>query len=177
MITPMVARLVRDPFDREGWLFELKWDGFRTIAEIDGTDGVKLYSRNQSDFKKRFPPIADAPERVSRGRGEFGICMPESYQQTLCKTLCKIMLSRLKSLATLAVIANCTQNDHSTNPSKYVACSRFMIFRLELSSAGEMPGPAGVFHSSMSRCLARQGFRRVSLGRFPPTKKHSRNTP
>jgi hypothetical protein len=25
MITPMVARLVRDPFDRQGWLFELKW--------------------------------------------------------------------------------------------------------------------------------------------------------
>lgn len=24
MIIPMVARLVRDPFDREGWLFELK---------------------------------------------------------------------------------------------------------------------------------------------------------
>jgi len=35
MITPMVARLVRDPFDREGWLFELKWDGFRCIAEKD----------------------------------------------------------------------------------------------------------------------------------------------
>ena len=33
MITPMVARLVRDPFDREGWLFELKWDGFRAVAE------------------------------------------------------------------------------------------------------------------------------------------------
>jgi hypothetical protein len=25
MITPTVARLVRDPFDREGWLFERKW--------------------------------------------------------------------------------------------------------------------------------------------------------
>jgi len=23
MTTPMVARLVRDPFDRQGWLFEL----------------------------------------------------------------------------------------------------------------------------------------------------------
>jgi len=23
MITPMVVRLVRDPFDRQGWLFEL----------------------------------------------------------------------------------------------------------------------------------------------------------
>jgi bifunctional non-homologous end joining protein LigD len=60
MITPMVARLVRDPFDREGWLFELKWDGFRAIAETDGQGAVKLYSRNQNDFKKRFPPIAQA---------------------------------------------------------------------------------------------------------------------
>jgi len=59
MITPMVARLVRDPFDREGWLFELKWDGFRAIAEKD-KQGVRLYSRNQNDFKKRFPVIAQA---------------------------------------------------------------------------------------------------------------------
>jgi bifunctional non-homologous end joining protein LigD len=66
MITPMVARLVRDPFDREGWLFELKWDGFRAIAETDGTNGVKLYSRNQSDFKKRFPPIAQPLAELGR---------------------------------------------------------------------------------------------------------------
>jgi bifunctional non-homologous end joining protein LigD len=57
MITPMVARLVRDPFDRQGWLFELKWDGFRAIAEKDKL-GVRLYSRNQKDFTKRFPVIA-----------------------------------------------------------------------------------------------------------------------
>ena len=55
----MVARLVRDPFDREGWLFELKWDGFRAIAEKDKL-GVRLYSRNQNDFTKRFPVIAQA---------------------------------------------------------------------------------------------------------------------
>ena len=60
MLKPMVARLVRDPFDREGWLFELKWDGFRAIAETDGSGGVKLYSRRSNDFKKRFPPITDA---------------------------------------------------------------------------------------------------------------------
>jgi len=56
----MVARLVRDPFDRKGWLFELKWDGFRGVAELDGNGGVNLYSRRHNDFKKRFPPIADA---------------------------------------------------------------------------------------------------------------------
>ena len=66
MITPMVARLVRDPFDREGWLFELKWDGFRAIAETDGQGAVKLYSRNQNDFKKRFPPIAQALAELGR---------------------------------------------------------------------------------------------------------------
>ena len=27
VITPMVVRLVRDPFDRDGWLFELKGRG------------------------------------------------------------------------------------------------------------------------------------------------------
>ena len=54
MITPMVARLVRDPFDRDGWFFELKWDGFRAIAETDGQGAVKLYSRNQNDSGNDF---------------------------------------------------------------------------------------------------------------------------
>jgi ATP-dependent DNA ligase len=52
MITPMVARLVSDPFDREGWLFELKWDGFRAIAEKDKL-GVRLYSRNQKGYLRQ----------------------------------------------------------------------------------------------------------------------------
>jgi ATP dependent DNA ligase domain len=62
----MVARLVRDPFDREGWLFELKWDGFRAIAEQDHGGHISLYSRNRNDFKKRFPPIVDALEKLKR---------------------------------------------------------------------------------------------------------------
>jgi bifunctional non-homologous end joining protein LigD len=61
---PMVARLVHDPFDRDGWLFELKWDGYRAIAETDGQGATRLYSRNHNDFKKRFPPIAQARETM-----------------------------------------------------------------------------------------------------------------
>ena len=41
MITPMIARLISDLFDREGWFFELKWDGFRALAEIDSARKVK----------------------------------------------------------------------------------------------------------------------------------------
>jgi bifunctional non-homologous end joining protein LigD len=59
MITPMVPRLITIPFDRDDWLFEIKWDGFRAITERDET-GVKLYSRNHRDLTKRFPPITQA---------------------------------------------------------------------------------------------------------------------
>lgn len=62
----MVARLVRDPFDRDGWLFELKWDGFRAIAETDGAGNVSLYSRKQNGFNKRFPTIAEALSELER---------------------------------------------------------------------------------------------------------------
>src|SRR5687768_2474292 len=42
-IKPMLAVAVTEPFDRPGWLFEVKWDGFRAIAEIDHGE-VRLYS-------------------------------------------------------------------------------------------------------------------------------------
>ena len=62
----MVARLVRDPFDREGWLFQLKWDGFRAIAERDHAGHVSLYSRNYRDFAKRFLLIVEAMSALKR---------------------------------------------------------------------------------------------------------------
>jgi bifunctional non-homologous end joining protein LigD len=64
--TPMLARLVKEPFDRKGWIFEIKWDGFRAIAEVDGAGGVRLYSRRQNSFNKRFPAIAHELEGLTR---------------------------------------------------------------------------------------------------------------
>jgi hypothetical protein len=32
-VRPMLATLVHQPFDRRGWLFEIKWDGCRAIRE------------------------------------------------------------------------------------------------------------------------------------------------
>jgi bifunctional non-homologous end joining protein LigD len=58
-IKPMLATLVEEPFDREGWLFEPKWDGYRAIAEIR-RDSVALYSRMQKPFEERFAPIVES---------------------------------------------------------------------------------------------------------------------
>jgi len=58
-IKPMLATLVKEPFDHPDWLFEVKWDGYRAIAEIRDGD-VALYSRNGISFAKKFIPIVDA---------------------------------------------------------------------------------------------------------------------
>ena len=35
-VSPMLATLVAAPFDGADWLFEIKWDGFRVEAIVDG---------------------------------------------------------------------------------------------------------------------------------------------
>jgi bifunctional non-homologous end joining protein LigD len=61
-ITPMFAALAKEPFDHPDWIYEVKWDGYRAVAEVrDGT--VSLYSRNGVSFNKRFAPVAEALRR------------------------------------------------------------------------------------------------------------------
>lgn len=56
LIKPMLTTLIDQPFDSPDWLFEIKWDGFRAITELDGQT-VKIYSRNLQRFNERFPTI------------------------------------------------------------------------------------------------------------------------
>jgi bifunctional non-homologous end joining protein LigD len=92
-VEPMLATLVDRPFDREGWIFEPKWDGYRVIAEVDRRD-VRLYSRNQKSFTGRFAPIAEALKSLghravldgevvvldAHGRSHFQLL--QNYQRT-----------------------------------------------------------------------------------------------
>ncbi|MHA4845946.1 non-homologous end-joining DNA ligase [Flavitalea antarctica] len=58
-IQPMLASLTSEPFDDKNWLFEIKWDGYRAIAELKGKE-VKLYSRNGISFLPLYPAVAEA---------------------------------------------------------------------------------------------------------------------
>jgi bifunctional non-homologous end joining protein LigD len=60
-VKPMLATPVATAFDRAGWLFELKWNGYRAIAEIE-KGRVRLYSRKQRSFEKQFAPIVESLE-------------------------------------------------------------------------------------------------------------------
>lgn len=63
-VRPMLAQLTDQPFDREGWIFETKWDGYRAIAEVK-KGSVKLYSRNGQPFNAKMPSIVEDLERLS----------------------------------------------------------------------------------------------------------------
>ncbi|MEX0836774.1 MAG: DNA ligase D [Gemmatimonadota bacterium] len=58
-ISPMLATSEDRPFSRDGWLFELKYDGYRLLAGRE--DGVAvLLSRNGNDLTATFPDVARA---------------------------------------------------------------------------------------------------------------------
>ena len=59
----MLATLVGEPFDRPGWVFEEKYDGYRILAYKEGAR-VRLVSRNDNDRTASFPGIAEAVGRL-----------------------------------------------------------------------------------------------------------------
>src|SRR5438105_2910480 len=55
-VQPMLATLVDKPFDEPGWLYEIKWDGYRAIAMLN-KGKVSLISRNNKTFNEKFYPL------------------------------------------------------------------------------------------------------------------------
>jgi len=64
-ISPMLATSVKEPFDDPDWLFEIKLDGYRCVAEVE-RGKVRLYSRNNVSFNRSFAEIARAMQSVPR---------------------------------------------------------------------------------------------------------------
>src|SRR5208282_5887417 len=67
VIHPMLATSAAKAFDDPGWLFEIKWDGYRAVAFIE--DGrVRLMSRSQNDLTAQFPELGSLPQFVNAQR-------------------------------------------------------------------------------------------------------------
>ncbi|SJZ87775.1 DNA ligase D [Sediminibacterium ginsengisoli] len=58
-VSPMLASLAGKAFDAEGWLYEIKWDGYRALALLN-KGNVQLVSRNNKSFNEKFYPVYDA---------------------------------------------------------------------------------------------------------------------
>ena len=62
---PMLATLAGDVPVGDGWLFEVKWDGYRAIATMRSGE-VELRSRNGNSLNERFPTVVSALVRALR---------------------------------------------------------------------------------------------------------------
>jgi len=58
-LSPMLATLVDKPFHQDGWQYEVKWDGYRTIAFCN-KNKVELKSRNNKSFNEKFYAVHQA---------------------------------------------------------------------------------------------------------------------
>src|SRR5437868_594614 len=62
-IHPMLATLVDDPFSSPDWIFETKWDGFRSVCFIKNGK-ASLVSRNQLEMTEQYPELANLATQV-----------------------------------------------------------------------------------------------------------------
>jgi bifunctional non-homologous end joining protein LigD len=60
---PMMAVLTAKPFDDDEWLFEVKWDGHRCLANL-GTS-TRLTSRTRRDMTAQFPELIDMHRQLA----------------------------------------------------------------------------------------------------------------
>jgi bifunctional non-homologous end joining protein LigD len=59
-----LATLVKEPPAGDDWLHEIKLDGYRILAGIEG-GGARLVSRNGNDWTQRFAAVADAVRSIA----------------------------------------------------------------------------------------------------------------
>ncbi|HEX4764505.1 MAG TPA: DNA ligase D [Usitatibacter sp.] len=65
---PQLAVLVDQPPAGSGWTYEVKFDGYRLLARIDGDD-VRLFTRNGNDWTSRLKALRDAVAKLGIASG------------------------------------------------------------------------------------------------------------
>ena len=64
---PMLAKLQPEMPTGEGWTYEPKWDGFRTIVAIADDGSARLASRDGRPLGRYFPELVEALEASGDG--------------------------------------------------------------------------------------------------------------
>jgi bifunctional non-homologous end joining protein LigD len=63
-VAPMMAAVVKEPFNHPDWIFETKLDGFRAITAIDSIGKARIWSRNRLSLEPKFPMVLEAVNQL-----------------------------------------------------------------------------------------------------------------
>ena len=94
-LKPMLATITEEPFNNSEWQFEIKWDGYRSLAYLD-KGSVQLRSRNNLSFNQKYPRITEALKKWpvnavvdgeivvlnNEGKSDFKALQEWQYQQS-----------------------------------------------------------------------------------------------
>ena len=162
-LAPMLSSAADALPDGDGWLFEPKWDGFRTLVFCDG-DEVLLQSRDERPMNRYFPelvaPLAAAlPERcVVDGEmvivGDGGL----DFEALLWRThpaASRVKLLSEESPASFVVWDLLALGDEDLRQAPLATRRE----RLERELAGAAP-PVHLSPATRDRALAEDWFRR-----------------
>src|SRR2546423_6828824 len=60
---PMLATLVDEPFSDPDWIFETKWDGFRSVCFVKNGN-ARFVSRNQIEMTPQYPELSGVAKQL-----------------------------------------------------------------------------------------------------------------
>jgi bifunctional non-homologous end joining protein LigD len=67
-LSPELATLVAAPPSGPGWIYEVKFDGYRVLARIDGDD-IRLFTRNGNNWTPRMKSLRDEIAKLGVSSG------------------------------------------------------------------------------------------------------------
>jgi bifunctional non-homologous end joining protein LigD len=101
----MLATLRDQPFSGAGWLFEIKYDGVRVLAERRGKS-VELYGRHQTVITHRYPELTAALKQLPCDRfiidGEV-IAYDDAGRPSFQRLQARMHLTRARDIEAAAV--------------------------------------------------------------------------
>ena len=162
-ILPMLANRVSDLPPGEGWIFEPKWDGFRTLIFRDG-DELFIQSRDEKPLDRYFPELLDPlkeqlPERCVLD-GEIVIALGDALDFEALQLRLHPAASRVKLLATQTP-ASVVFFDLLCEQDRDLRATPFRDRRARLEALlGGAEAPLHITPATRDRIVAADWFRR-----------------
>jgi ATP-dependent DNA ligase len=98
-LVPTAPRWIREPFHRDGWVYEEKVDGWRMLAYKDGAR-VRLVGRNGRDHIRRFHDIGAAISKLSARTLVLDGCCWQTMSRPLSEGLVFLPVTLRQSMFT-----------------------------------------------------------------------------
>lgn len=94
-INPMLAESDTNIPDGDDYIYEVKWDGIRTLISLD--EGVlRFHTRNQNEVSRQFPELQIAPQAFRATTGLFDaeiVCLDQDGKPEFKRAINRLMSS------------------------------------------------------------------------------------